>query len=119
MQGGSPRARTEVLPVAVQAVNAILRELELELGEGIPDIIYGHQKALSMERLEGILVLDPDRFSDEYLTELALRGIRYPFVFASDGSSRRVEIVNAYNQVLYASKLASRPRPGVSYQALT
>lgn len=96
----------EVL-VAVQAVNAILRELELELGEGIPDIIYGHQKALSMERLEGILVLDPDRFWDEYLTELALRGMGYPFVFERDSSSGRVEIVNAYNQVLYAAKLAA------------
>lgn len=96
----------EVL-VAVQAVNAILRELELELGEGIPDLIYGHQKALSMERLEGILVLDPDRFWDEYLTELALRGMGYPFVFERDSSSGRVEIVNAYNQVLYAAKLAA------------
>ena len=65
------------------------------------------------------LMLEPDRFRDEYLTELALGDMGYSFVFDRDGSSGRVEIVNAYNQVLYASKLASRPRPGVSYQALT
>lgn len=93
--------------VAVQAINAILRELEIELGESIPGIIYGHQKSLSHRLLERVRVNDTDRFFDEYLTELSLRGMGYPLVFDRSASTVRVEIVNAYNQVLYAAKIAA------------
>ncbi len=93
--------------VAVQAVNAILRELELELGEGIPGIIYGHQKALTRERLESRSERDAERFWDEYLADMALRGMGYPMSIARTASSVRVEIANAYNLVLYAAKTAA------------
>jgi hypothetical protein len=93
--------------VAVQAVNAILRELEIEMGEGIPGIIYGHQKALTRERLEQRGGHDGERFWDEYLADMALRGMGYPLSIARTPSSVSVDIANAYNLVLYAAKTAA------------
>lgn len=92
--------------VAVQAVNALLRELETELGESIPRLIYWQQKFLTREHLKSIAVDDASRFWNSYLRDLALRGLGYPLTFSRDDSSVFVDIINAHNQVLYAAKIA-------------
>lgn len=93
--------------VAAQAVNAILRELEREFGEGISDVIFRHQKELALKRLKSVSSQDPDQFWDEYMTDLALRGLGYPIRFERGPVSISVEIINAYNQVLYAARIAA------------
>jgi len=93
--------------VAVQSVNAILRELESELGEDVPNLVYGQQKDLSLGKLAGAEVGEAAAFLEERLMELALRGMGYPTSFEFTGSGVAVEIGNAYNQVLYAAKLAA------------
>lgn len=93
--------------VAAQAVNAILRELELEFGEDISDVIFRHQKSLALRRLASANIQDPDQFWDEYMTDLALRGLGYPIRFERGPVSISVEIINAYNQVLYAARIAA------------
>lgn len=93
--------------VAVQSVNAILRELEAELGEGVPQLVYDHQKAFTVKDVQSAKVDDPEAFLEEHLMDMALRGLGYPTAFEFDGSSASVEIPNAYNQILYAAKLAA------------
>ena len=93
--------------VAVQSVNALLRELENELGEDVPQLVYDHQKALSAKKLEGVDVGEPAAFLERRPREMALRGLGYPSVFEFDGASLSVEMKNAYNQELYAAKLAA------------
>ncbi|MBK5092539.1 MAG: hypothetical protein JJE48_03365 [Actinobacteria bacterium] len=93
--------------MAVQSVNAILRELENELGEEIVHILYDAQKRFSLGRLGGTSVEDPEAFWDAYLLEMALSGLGYPERFDRTGDSISVEILNAYNQDLYAAKLAA------------
>jgi hypothetical protein len=93
--------------VAVQSVNAILRELEAELGEDVTQLVYDHQKAFTLRDLEDAAVEEPDAFLDQMLMDMALRGLGHPTAFEFDGTSMSVEISNAYNQVLYAAKLAA------------
>lgn len=93
--------------IAVQAINALLRELETELGEGIPRIIYRHQKSITRDSLKEKKIEDPERFWNDYLTDLALRGLGFPLTFEKDEDSVFVEIVNAYNQTLYAARIAA------------
>jgi hypothetical protein len=93
--------------VAVQSVNAILRELEAELGEEIPRLVYEHQRAVTLKRLEGAEAGEAAEFLDGFLADMALRGLGYPTAFTFTGSDLMVEISNAYNQVLYAAKLAA------------
>jgi len=92
--------------VAVQAVNALLRELETELGESIPHLVYWQQKSLTREYLESTAVDDASRFWNSYLRDMALRGLGFPLTFRRDDSSVFVDIINAHNQVLYAAKIA-------------
>ena len=98
--------RREVI-VAVQSLNAILRELESELGEVVPLLIYQHQKAFSREGLGQTRVDDPGAFWDHHLEEMALRGLGYPTEFRRNGGSVSVEISNSYNKDLYAAKIAA------------
>jgi hypothetical protein len=93
--------------VAVQSVNAILRELETELGEDVARLVYDHQKAVSLKQLSAADVGEQARFLDAFLIDMALRGLGYPKEFTLTGKSVEVEIENAYNPVLYAAKLAA------------
>lgn len=98
--------RREVI-VAVQSLNAILRELESELGEVVPLLIYQHQKVYSREELGHTRVDDPDAFWNRYLEDMALRGLGHPAGFHHDVTSASVEITNSYNKDLYAAKVAA------------
>lgn len=98
--------RREVI-VAVQSLNAILRELEMELGDVVPLLIYQHQKAFSREGLGRTRVDDPDAFWSRYLEDMALRGLGYPTVIRRDEQSIAVEISNSFNKDLYAAKVAA------------
>lgn len=96
----------EVL-IAVQSIYAIEREFEKELGEEFSGILFEAQKKIARERLSGLDRGDMEAFWDEYLRTLALRGLGYPIGFDREKESISVEIVNAYNQVLYAAKCAA------------
>jgi hypothetical protein len=93
--------------VAVQSVNAMLRELENELGEDVPALVYDHQKALTIKKLSGAAVDDVASFVKERIGSMALRGLGYPSSFEWKEPTLTVEIKNAYNQDLYAAKLAA------------
>jgi hypothetical protein len=93
--------------VSVQSVNAILRELESELGEDVLTLIYDAQKAIEARHFAGMNIGERDGFWREQLEGYAIRGLGYPLVFEATDSSLKVEIGNAYNQVLYAAKLAA------------
>jgi hypothetical protein len=93
--------------VAVQSVNAILRELESELGEDVPKLVYDHQKAVSLKKLTGKPPQEAAAYLEERLMEMALRGMGYPAEFQFTGSAVSVEIGNAYNQMLYAAQLSA------------
>jgi hypothetical protein len=93
--------------ITVQSVNAILRELEKELGADIVWILYNAQKRFSLKKLRGVEIRDPEAFWDRYLVEMAVRGLGYPERFEFSGDSLSVDILKAYNQYLYAAKLAA------------
>ncbi len=90
---------------AVQAVYAIMRELERELGVEIVEIMYNAQKRYSLNQLPP--VASPDGFWDGYLTEMALHGYGYPVKFDASKDSVSVEIHNSYDHDLYAAKVAA------------
>lgn len=98
--------RREVI-IAVQSINAIQRELASELGEGIHETLYHVQKELASERLRDVEVEDPAAFYERYLEYLALRGLGYPTRFERDDGSIDVEVGSAYNQTLYAARIAA------------
>lgn len=93
--------------VSVQSVNAILRELESELGEEVVKIIYDAQRERSLSRLGVSGPAEPETFIERYLEQMALRGLGYPRKYEMEGAEVRVEISNAYNQVLFAARLAA------------
>lgn len=93
--------------VASQSVNAILRELESELGEEIPGILYDHQRYYTLNRFAEKETGDPESFWENYLKDLAFRGLGYPTSVARDASTVTVVIANPYNQDLYAAKIAA------------
>lgn len=93
--------------VAVESVNAFLRELEKELGEEIADLVYSHEKQFTKQRIKRTGQLDTEEGWDLRLFEMALRGFGYPNKFERGNGSLRVEIDNAYNRDLYAAKLAA------------
>ncbi len=93
--------------VAVQSISSILRELERELGEDVVQIVFDAQKAYSKGRLLGAETGSPEKFWDGYLTNMALHGLGYPVRFETSPTSVTVDIRNAYNQDLYAAKVAA------------
>ena len=93
--------------VAVQALNAMLRELESELGEEIPGILYETQKELERGRLSALSLTEPGLFWTGHLAGLAMHGLGYPLGFEEGERSISVETGNTYNQILYAAKLAA------------
>jgi len=92
--------------VSVQSVNALLRELEKELGEDVLDLIYEIQKEIQKKTLPGDIEKSKN-FWKEYLLGLGVRGFGYPLSFQVENSTIRIEIGNAYNHVLYAAKIAA------------
>lgn len=92
--------------MAVQSLNAILRELERELGDEVIKIVYRAQKWYSQSRLQESDLAGAD-FWDDYLGRMALRGLGYPETFDVSETAVSVEIANAYNQDLYAARIAA------------
>ena len=95
--------------IAAQSKNAILRELERELGEDVIDILFRAQKRYSLSRLEetGAGKKSPEDFWPSYLKDMALHGLGYPRKFEPTRNEVAVEISNAYTQGLYAAKVAA------------
>lgn len=94
--------------IAVQSLNSTLRELERELGEEVMGIVYGGQKSYTLYRTKEALKKEtPEDFWDQYLFELALRGLGYPEEFEASDGTVAVEVKNAYHQNLYAAKIAA------------
>ena len=95
--------------LAVQSMNAILRELERELGGDVIDIVFRAQKWYSLSRLEesGAVKKEPEEFWPEYLADMALRGMGHPEEFEPLSDEVSVRIANAYNQDLYAARIAA------------
>lgn len=93
--------------ISVQSVNAILRELEKELGTEVIQMLYQAQKRYSGKDLSDRTFEGSGDFWDRYLTNMALRGLGYPEEFERTGDSVSVDIKTAYNQDLYAAKLAA------------
>ncbi len=95
--------------MAVQSLNAILRELERELGDEVIKTVYRAQKWYSAERLkeDSPRLDDSDVFWSDYLERMAIRGLGHPEKLDMSAGSVSVEIRNAYNQDLYAAKIAA------------
>ena len=95
--------------MAVQSMNAILRELERELGEEVIDIVFHAQKRYSLSRLEetGAARKQPEEFWPDYLEDMALRGLGHPVEFEPLSDEVTVKITNAYNQDLFAARVAA------------
>jgi len=94
--------------IAVQSLNSTLRELERELGEEVMGIVYGGQKSYTLYRTKEALKKEtPEDFWDQYLFELALRGLGYPEEFEASDGTVAVEVKNAYHQNLCAAKIAA------------
>jgi len=93
--------------VAVESVNAFLRELEKELGEEIVDLVYNHVKKFTKQRIRKSGQLDTEAGWELRLFEMALRGFGYPTKFERGNGSLTVEIDDAYNGDFYAAKLAA------------
>lgn len=92
---------------AVQSLNALQRELEAELGARVRDIMYRSQLDISRQSPGGTPVDMRGTFWDGYLLGMALRGMGYPDSFESGEGSISVRISNAYNETLYAARVAA------------
>lgn len=92
---------------AVQSLGALQRELASELGAEVRDTLYDAQLELARESLPGAVADGRGSFWDGYLRSMALRGMGYPSTFSSSEDSVDVTISNAYNQTLYAARLAA------------
>ncbi len=98
--------RREVV-VAEQSFQAVMRELERELGEEITGHLYDHQKAQSRSRLLEDGAEGDDDFWDDYVEGLALRGLGYPESMVRRPGSIAVTTAGAYNLDHYAAKIAA------------
>jgi|GEM_PF-503084 len=92
---------------SVQSVNAMMRELEAELGEDVFKPLFECQKQITRQQLEAEGIKKGDGFWDRFLFSCAIRGLGFPLATQADEGSVTVEIANAYNQVLYAARVAS------------
>ena len=89
------------------SVNAILWKLADDLGEDVIGILYDAQKGRSVRELKDRGGEATAEFWERYLFELAVRGFGYPEIFDWDESGISVEMRTAYNQTLYAAKIAA------------
>jgi len=92
---------------AVQSVNAMMRELEAELGEDVLKLLYQCQKELTRQQLERDSFDRGDGFWDRFLMSCAIRGLGYPMGTDIESDAITVEIANAYECTLYAARIAS------------
>ncbi|HEY5502915.1 MAG TPA: hypothetical protein VIJ97_06350 [Candidatus Anoxymicrobiaceae bacterium] len=92
---------------AVQSLNSLQRELEAEIGPRIRNVLYDTQVRLSLKAPVVPIADDDGSFWDDYLLGLALRGMGYPDSFESGEGTVTIEISNAYNQTLYAARIAA------------
>jgi hypothetical protein len=92
---------------AVQSVNAMMRELEAELGEEILKPIFACQKEITRQQLERDGFDRRAGFWDRFFYSCALKGLGFPLDCDADDETLTVEIRNSYNQVLYAARVAS------------
>jgi hypothetical protein len=92
---------------AIQSVNAMMRELEAELGEEILKPLFQCQKEITRQQLERDGFDRRAGFWDRFFNACALKGLGYPLSTDTEGGTLTVEIKNAYNQVLYAARVAS------------
>lgn len=93
--------------IAVQTINAIEREFERELGSEFRDMLYEAQKRQTLGVLQGRDVGGGNGFWKGYLLDMAMRGLGYPTEFSSGPSRVSLTIESAYNQELYAAKVAA------------
>ncbi|MBU1669472.1 MAG: hypothetical protein KKF41_14465 [Actinobacteria bacterium] len=91
----------------VQSIAACIRELEVELGEDVLNLLFACQKEITRWQLERDYGPPGEGFRDRCLLEFALRGLGYPTTLEQDGDSVTIEIFNAYDQTLYAARLAA------------
>jgi len=101
------KTRNREVVVAVQSLNALLRELERELGSEIPRLVYDHQKALTLRKAGGGKPGDVRAVLKNKIEAMALRGLGFPTKHHVNEDGVTVEIENAYNRDLYAAKLAA------------
>lgn len=92
--------------VAIPSVNAVFRELEEEIGEEIDELAFDAQRELTVQRLRALEIEDPGAFWEGFLTEMGIRGLGYPQHFEAGGDLVSVRMHKAYNQNLYAARLA-------------
>jgi hypothetical protein len=92
---------------AVQSVNAMMRELEAELGEDVLTPLYQCQKEITRTCLDRDDFDRGDDFWERFLILGAIRGLGYPSHLEVDDSGVDVEIANAYNPILYAARVAA------------
>jgi len=93
--------------VAVDSLRAIVRELEIELGDEVKDMLYEIQKDYSIERMSARGAEDTRNFLNRVIRCLAVTGQGYPTVVDLKEDSIFIEINNAYVNELYAAKLAA------------
>ena len=98
--------RREVV-IAEQSFEAVMRELERELGEDITRHLYEHQKAQSRRRLEVAGAEEDEDFWEDYIEELALRGLGFPESWEREPGSITIKTGSTYNLDLYAAKVAA------------
>ena len=93
--------------VAVQSLNALLRELESELGSDVPRLVYDHQKALTLRKAGRGEPGDVREVLESKIETMALRGLGFPTKHHVDEDGITAQVENAYNRDLYAAKLAA------------
>jgi hypothetical protein len=106
----NPQTQRRYDMIAVQSLDSTLRELERELGEEVIEVLYGAQKWYTAQRLKDSLSRGAPVASDFWaglLQDMALMGLGYPDEFDAGDSEVSVLIGNAYNQDLYAAKIAA------------
>jgi hypothetical protein len=92
---------------AVQSVNAMLRELEAELGEDVLKPVYSCQKEITRAQLDRDAMGRGDDFWDRFLLGCAVRGLGFPSSIETAAQNVSVEISNPDNPVLYAARIAA------------
>ncbi len=92
---------------AVQSVNAMMRELVAELGEEILKPLYECQKEITRQQLERDTTESGKGFWDRFLLACAVKGLGYPLSIDVGDDTVSVEIANAYEQTLYAARIAA------------
>ncbi|MHB8896628.1 MAG: hypothetical protein ACYC99_15815 [Candidatus Geothermincolia bacterium] len=92
---------------AVQSVNAMMRELEAELGDDVFRPLYECQKEITRQQLERDGFETGGDFWDRFFYSCAIKGLGFPLGTGTAADAVTVEIANAYERTLYAARVAS------------